>query len=264
MNDLTEMATLSAGAVPAGVDTAVARATDALLAAQNADGHWVYELEADSTIPAEYVLLVHYSGETPNLEPNRRSAAFAPHPAGRRRLAVHRRRAEHQRERESVFRAEGDRRRRERRAHVTRAAPSTRWAAPRCRTCSRASSSRCTARFRGARGADDASRDHAAAAVVPVPSVEGVVLGAHGDRAAARVEREAPAREEPARRAHRRTSSSIRPSTPGCCRARPPEFRLVRVLPRGRSCVARGRRVVPRPTRANARSARPCRSSTSA
>ncbi|AOJ43334.1 MULTISPECIES: squalene--hopene cyclase [Burkholderia] len=68
MNDLTEMATLSAGAVPAGVDTAVARATDALLAAQNADGHWVYELEADSTIPAEYVLLVHYLGETPNLE----------------------------------------------------------------------------------------------------------------------------------------------------------------------------------------------------
>ena len=68
MNDLTEMATLSAGAVPADVDAAVARATDALLAAQQADGHWVYELEADSTIPAEYVLLVHYLGETPNLE----------------------------------------------------------------------------------------------------------------------------------------------------------------------------------------------------
>ncbi|WP_322076189.1 squalene--hopene cyclase [Burkholderia cepacia] len=68
MNDLTEMATLSVGTVPAGVDAAVARATDALLAAQNADGHWVYELEADSTIPAEYVLLVHYLGETPNVE----------------------------------------------------------------------------------------------------------------------------------------------------------------------------------------------------
>ncbi|WP_176114087.1 squalene--hopene cyclase [Burkholderia cepacia] len=68
MNDLTEMATLSAGTVPARVDAAVARATDALLAAQNADGHWVYELEADSTIPAEYVLLVHYLGETPNVE----------------------------------------------------------------------------------------------------------------------------------------------------------------------------------------------------
>ena len=28
------------------------------------DGHWVYELEADATIPAEYVLLVHYLAET--------------------------------------------------------------------------------------------------------------------------------------------------------------------------------------------------------
>ncbi|GBH23894.1 squalene--hopene cyclase [Burkholderia vietnamiensis] len=68
MNDLTDMANLYAGTVPAGLDASVARATDALLAAQNADGHWVYELEADSTIPAEYVLLVHFLGETPNLE----------------------------------------------------------------------------------------------------------------------------------------------------------------------------------------------------
>ncbi|QRR05776.1 squalene--hopene cyclase [Burkholderia sp. MS455] len=76
MNDLTEMATLSAGIAPAGVDAAVARATDALLAAQNADGHWVYELEADSTIPAEYVLLVHYLGETPNLELERKIGRY--------------------------------------------------------------------------------------------------------------------------------------------------------------------------------------------
>ena len=27
------------------------------------DGHWVFELEADCTIPAEYVLLRHYLGE---------------------------------------------------------------------------------------------------------------------------------------------------------------------------------------------------------
>ncbi|POR45698.1 squalene-hopene/tetraprenyl-beta-curcumene cyclase [Paraburkholderia eburnea] len=52
----------------AGLDDAVARATDAILADQRADGHWVYELEADATIPAEYVLLVHYLGEEPNLE----------------------------------------------------------------------------------------------------------------------------------------------------------------------------------------------------
>src|SRR5689334_9852175 len=30
---------------------------------QRDDGHWVFELEADATIPAEYVLLRHYLGE---------------------------------------------------------------------------------------------------------------------------------------------------------------------------------------------------------
>ncbi|MDR5754583.1 MULTISPECIES: squalene--hopene cyclase [unclassified Caballeronia] len=52
---------------PAALETAVAKATDALLAAQHADGYWLYELEADATIPAEYVLLVHYLGETANV-----------------------------------------------------------------------------------------------------------------------------------------------------------------------------------------------------
>src|SRR4051794_12569214 len=42
---------------------AIALATDALLARQRRDGHWVFELEADATIPAEYVLLRHYLGE---------------------------------------------------------------------------------------------------------------------------------------------------------------------------------------------------------
>src|SRR5215831_11716647 len=53
-----------------GIDVsgAISAATEALLKEQRPDGHWVYELEADATIPAEYVLLVHYLGETPNLE----------------------------------------------------------------------------------------------------------------------------------------------------------------------------------------------------
>src|SRR6202042_2970321 len=38
-------------------------ATQALLACQRADGHWLFELEADATIPAEYILLRHYLGE---------------------------------------------------------------------------------------------------------------------------------------------------------------------------------------------------------
>jgi squalene-hopene/tetraprenyl-beta-curcumene cyclase len=39
------------------------KATDALLARQRPDGHWLFELEADATVPAEYVLLRHYLGE---------------------------------------------------------------------------------------------------------------------------------------------------------------------------------------------------------
>ncbi|MFX8692480.1 hypothetical protein ABTM44_18350, partial [Acinetobacter baumannii] len=44
-------------------DAAANRAAAALRAAQREDGHWVFELEADCTIPAEYVLLRHYLGE---------------------------------------------------------------------------------------------------------------------------------------------------------------------------------------------------------
>jgi squalene-hopene/tetraprenyl-beta-curcumene cyclase len=39
---------------------AVARAGAALARQQRDDGHWLFELEADATIPAEYVLLAHY------------------------------------------------------------------------------------------------------------------------------------------------------------------------------------------------------------
>ena len=52
----------------ASLEGAIRAATDAILAQQKPDGHWVYELEADATIPAEYLLLVHYLAETPNLE----------------------------------------------------------------------------------------------------------------------------------------------------------------------------------------------------
>ena len=45
------------------LDASIAAATQALLARQKPDGHWVFELEADATIPAEYVLLKHYLGE---------------------------------------------------------------------------------------------------------------------------------------------------------------------------------------------------------
>lgn len=45
------------------VERTMRRAGDALREGQNADGHWLFELEADVTIPAEYVLLQHFLGE---------------------------------------------------------------------------------------------------------------------------------------------------------------------------------------------------------
>src|SRR3978361_1988096 len=42
------------------LERAVQRARAARLRRQHRDGHWVLELEADATIPAEYVLLEHY------------------------------------------------------------------------------------------------------------------------------------------------------------------------------------------------------------
>src|ERR1700723_3875435 len=45
------------------LEASIASATQGLLGYRRADGHWVFELEADCTIPAEYVLLAHYLGE---------------------------------------------------------------------------------------------------------------------------------------------------------------------------------------------------------
>ncbi|HEX3483769.1 MAG TPA: squalene--hopene cyclase [Micropepsaceae bacterium] len=55
---------------------AIAAARDALFRQQRDDGHWVFELEADCTIPSEYVLLVHYLAETPDLELERKIGVY--------------------------------------------------------------------------------------------------------------------------------------------------------------------------------------------
>jgi squalene-hopene/tetraprenyl-beta-curcumene cyclase len=47
-----------------------------LLARQRPDGHWVFELEADATIPAEYVLLRHYLGEPVDAALEQKIAAY--------------------------------------------------------------------------------------------------------------------------------------------------------------------------------------------
>jgi squalene-hopene/tetraprenyl-beta-curcumene cyclase len=51
------------GATGPGLEERIERACSLLLNSQREDGHWVFELEADATIPAEYVLLKHYLGE---------------------------------------------------------------------------------------------------------------------------------------------------------------------------------------------------------
>ncbi|HEX7382630.1 MAG TPA: squalene--hopene cyclase [Nevskiaceae bacterium] len=45
------------------LDRAIARGRAALLALQKDDGHWCFELEADCTIPAEYILMMHFMDE---------------------------------------------------------------------------------------------------------------------------------------------------------------------------------------------------------
>ena len=48
------------------LDNAIESAKNKILKQQEKDGHWVYELEADCTIPAEYILMNHFSGEINN------------------------------------------------------------------------------------------------------------------------------------------------------------------------------------------------------
>lgn len=60
MSDTSTIASLSR---PDRLEAGIGAATQALLGMQRPDGHWVFELEADATIPAEYVLLRHYLGE---------------------------------------------------------------------------------------------------------------------------------------------------------------------------------------------------------
>src|SRR5215469_7211483 len=58
----------NAGALEKGIGSAI----EALMEFQRSDGHWVFELEADCTIPAEYVLLRHYLAEPVDAELERK------------------------------------------------------------------------------------------------------------------------------------------------------------------------------------------------
>ena len=58
------------------IEADIHRAARALLRQQRSDGHWVFELEADATIPAEYVLLRQYLGEPDDLELERKIGVY--------------------------------------------------------------------------------------------------------------------------------------------------------------------------------------------
>ncbi|KAB0680639.1 squalene--hopene cyclase [Aureimonas leprariae] len=61
--DAPSLAEADAPSLPPTLNERIARATAGLLAHQKDDGHFCFELEADATIPSEYVLLLHWLGE---------------------------------------------------------------------------------------------------------------------------------------------------------------------------------------------------------
>ncbi len=57
------------------VEKVVSTSREWFMGEQHDDGHWAFELEADATIPAEYILLNHYLGE-PNDEVEKKLAVY--------------------------------------------------------------------------------------------------------------------------------------------------------------------------------------------
>jgi squalene-hopene/tetraprenyl-beta-curcumene cyclase len=58
------------------LERAIDRAARALVSSQRADGHWIFELEADATISAEYILLQHFLGTPPAAALEAKIAAY--------------------------------------------------------------------------------------------------------------------------------------------------------------------------------------------
>jgi squalene-hopene/tetraprenyl-beta-curcumene cyclase len=58
------------------IEQRISAATTALLAERKEDGHWCFELEADATIPSEYVLFRHFRGEPEDRELEAKIAVY--------------------------------------------------------------------------------------------------------------------------------------------------------------------------------------------
>ena len=73
---MTDTSTIASSRAPDPLAKGIDSATKALLDLQRADGHWVFELEADATIPAEYVLMRHFLAEPVDAEIERKIAVY--------------------------------------------------------------------------------------------------------------------------------------------------------------------------------------------
>ncbi|MGR9072085.1 MAG: squalene--hopene cyclase [Gammaproteobacteria bacterium] len=62
-SETTETAPHSGSTQQLSLDQAIKNAQQRLLDLQSIEGYWVFELEADCTIPSEYILMMHYLGE---------------------------------------------------------------------------------------------------------------------------------------------------------------------------------------------------------
>ncbi|MEQ1486782.1 squalene--hopene cyclase [Methyloglobulus sp.] len=56
-------AAIEASSIPSSLDNAINKAKTQLLSLQHDEGYWVFELEADCTIPSEYILMMHFMDE---------------------------------------------------------------------------------------------------------------------------------------------------------------------------------------------------------
>ncbi|WP_031432942.1 squalene--hopene cyclase [Methylomarinum vadi] len=59
----TSSSSASSGINRSALEQAIEKAQDHLLKLQDKEGYWLFELEADCTIPAEYIMMMHYLGE---------------------------------------------------------------------------------------------------------------------------------------------------------------------------------------------------------
>ena len=101
-----------AQSIPLALEKSISAATEALLGYRQSDGHWVFELEADSTIPSEYVLLRHYLAEPVDAALEAKIANYLRRTQGAHGgwPLVQDGAVRHERQRQILFRAEDDRR----------------------------------------------------------------------------------------------------------------------------------------------------------